>query len=315
MTNPYLTSEFMASLKYRGFLPNTPATSSNSELLRLATEEARTYIMALLKSVREEYGVYSTDVDLEAGTDTYTIPVRASGQALRHVAYVDSTGYEIPLNAVDPANRSLDFGRQTTGEPAAYVLQGNHLIVLPTPDAGYTLRLKYLARPNRLVYPTAVGQITAINTGTRACTLQIPEYTDLNGVLVDADATVPDTFTSNATYDFVRGEPGFESLAIDQSATVASNVLTFSSALPDDLAVGDFVCLAGESPIPQIPVECHELLAQRLAYKEAAVTTSPKAKALKVELDEMRKDVMTLLTPRVSSASRVMVYRHGPGFE
>ena len=61
----------------------------------------------------------------------------------------------------------------------------------------------------------------------------------------------------------------FQSLGDDLAITAMpdSSSLTFTETLPTDLAVGDYVALAGKSPIAQIPYEAHHLLAQLGAIK------------------------------------------------
>lgn len=298
MSNAYTATAQIASAKRRGWIPDSTGLTT-ADLLGLFNEEQRVYLTAVLKSVREEYLVREADHDvaLVAGQSRYRVPTRCVGAALRSIALLDSQSNPIPLTRVEPEN---DWRYPGTGSPCGYKLRGGTVQVLPVPSGGGTLRLGYLQRLSTIVDAEECGEITAINTGTHAVTF-------------NAADTVPDDFLLTARYDFVRGSSGFETLAIDQAPTaLAANVLTFSS-LPSELAVGDFLALAGETPIPQVPVECQYLLAQRVVVKILEATDSPRVKAAKAMLDEMKADVMALLSPRVTASSRVVVNPNGPG--
>lgn len=299
-TNYHTTTYLLASLKRRGMIPSTDEALATADFLALADEELQTYVVPLLMSVREEYLVAAKDHTITADDTTYAIPTRAIGGKLRDVAISDSSGQFHSLSRIEP-ERAADYG--TTGGPNGYKLQNNSVVLVPgASGSSDTLRLTYFQRPNRLVATSAVGEITAINTATRVVTC----------------SNVPTTFTTSETYDLVKGTPGFENHAIDQavsaSVTGASGTVTFSSTLPEDLAVGDFVCLAGESPVPQVPVELHPLLNQRVAFKVQEALGDPKAGLAKQVCDEMKKNVMTLLTPRSEGSARLIINRYGPGF-
>lgn len=304
MANPYTATAQIASAKRRGWIPDATGLTTE-DLLGLFNEEQRVYVTALLKSVREEYLVREADHDvpLVAGQSQYRLPSRCIGGALRSVALLDPQGCAVPITRVEPEN---DWRYPGTGSPVAFKLRGGAVQVLPTPSGGGTLRLGYLQRLSTVVSLEECGEITAIDTGTGEVTF-------------NAVDEVPTDFVVTAAYDFVRGGPGFETLAIDQTPTdVTANVATFAT-LPAELAVGDFLALAGETPIPQVPVECHYLLAQRVVVKILEATDSPRAKAARETLEGsdgkggMRGDVMALLSPRVTASSRVIVNPNGPG--
>ena len=296
MANEYLASEIITALRDRGLIPASDDTLNDARLLKLLTDENRTYVTALLKECSEEYLIKAYDQSVTAGTATYRVPTKAVGAALRRVCWVESDGTERPLDRIEPEQRQ-EYG--LTGTPVGYVFRGPNVDLVPSPDAAGTLRLYAQVRQSKIVASTAVGAITAINVGARQVTV----------------SSAPSTFTNNVLYDLVRGTPHFDDLTYDQSATIAGAVLTFANALPSGLAVGDYVCLAGETPIPQIQVELHPLLAQRVAYVGLmSLGHVQKARELKGVLDEMRADCKRILTPRDRGASRYIINRNGPGW-
>jgi hypothetical protein len=75
-------------------------------------------------------------------------------------------------------------------------------------------------------------------------------------------AALPSTIVNGSTVDFVQYKSPNDLLAFESTITgVAGTVLTFAS-LPNDLAVGDYICLANQSPVPLIPEELHPVLTQ-----------------------------------------------------
>jgi hypothetical protein len=299
VANAFTTTYLLESLKRRGMLPTTSETLDAEDFLLTADGEMQSYILPLLLSVREEYLVAEKDISIVSGTASYDIPARAVGSKLREVRILSGSDY-VALSRIEPERVETTAA---SAYPGGYKIQGNKLVLVPTPNTSGTLRVTYFQRPNRLVGTTSVGEITAINTGT--------------GVVTCSD--IPTTFTTSLTYDFIKGTPGFDSLNIDKACTAvttgASGTITFATAnLPSDLAVGDFVCLAQESPIPQIPVELHPLLAQRVTAKCLEALGDDKAVLAMQVSEEMRKGALTLLENRVEGAPRIIVNKYGPGY-
>ena len=113
--------------------------------------------------------------------------------------------------------------------------------------------------------------------------------------------------------DLVQANPHFDTLAIDQVITsVTTTAIIFSSTLPTRLAVGDWVSLQGQSPVIQLPLELHPLLAQRVANQ--CLKNSPHSEAYKNGLNEvlaLEKQAMHLLTPRIEKEGKKIVNRSG----
>lgn len=293
----FTTTSLLASLKRRGMLPSSADTLSTSDFLALATEEMRAYCLPLLVSVDEEYGVATYDVSVTSGTASYLIPPRASGDAARVVEFAQSGGTFHPLSRCSPVDAG-EYG--TSGGVQAFYFADDYVTLVPSPSAAGTLRIKYIRRPNALVATSAVAAVAAINTSTRTITLA---------------SSVPANFTTTVQYDFIRSKPGFPTLAIDMAASSVSALsMTFTTALPSDLAVGDYVSLAGESAVPQLPVEMHPLLAQRTKFACLEALGDPKASAALATCERMKKEILPLLTPRAKGNSRPIVNRFGPGW-
>lgn len=237
----YTTTDLVASIKRRAQIPDSQVTFSDAELLEMASEELEGTLVPLVMSAREDFFTTHVDYSTSAGR-LYRVPPRAIGGVVRRVCYVDSEGDEVDLPRV-----SLDL---LASAASGFVIRGNRiLLVEDVPEHG-TLRVYYPLAPGRLV-------------GTDECAF----VTSIDGTSVYTTGT-PASFVASRRYDLVCTQPGFERLAVDQVITFnGDGSLSFSDGVPEDLAVGDAVCLAGESPVPQLPAEWHPLLAQAVAVK------------------------------------------------
>ena len=301
-SNPYTTEALLRSLRLRGFLPQGSGFNT-ADFLQLASEEQSLYVMAMLKGIREEYVVATLDIVVTSVTVPF--PHRAAGAALRSVAWVVDSGNVPLLTRIEPELRNA---YPATGDrPTAFMFEGNNVILVPAATSG-TLRVQYQQRLSRLVLPDACGQISAINTGTRTVTLE----DDL-----PADFEVSQTYDYLSKYDFVSNAPNFIIRGMDYVCTSldsGAKTLTFSADLPDDLHVGDWLCNAGETPIPQLPAEVHTLLGVRTAEVSLQGQGSARYPAVHAATPQARADAMALLAPRSDSSPRVIVRRGGPGW-
>jgi hypothetical protein len=156
----------------------------------------------------------------------------------------------------------------------------------------------HYVRRNALVDVTAVGQITSINTSTMVLTLN----------------NVPSTFTTSVTYDLVKATPGFKNYVIDQVPTaVTASSITFS-ALPSGLSVGDYVCLSGESPIPQITYELFPLLIQKaLAVILRGINDIQGSAKAEQEITRLEESSRRLISDRVDESAKKIVSANNIG--
>lgn len=300
MANPYTTTELMNSIIRRGMLMKAPNALDTADYLAFADDEIRTSILPKITALDEEYKIADYDVAVSSSTAEYAIPPRAAGDALRQVLLKVGTDDFQPLSRVEPERRHY---LSQSGSVEGYVFEDGKIILVPSLSASGTLRLKHARRANRLVQTSAVGEIQSINTGTKTVT-----FTAAN----------PSTFSTSQTYDIIQGTPPFKTLAMDQTATaVTGSTVTFTNSLPTDLAVGDFVCLKEETPIPLIPLETHAYLAEKVAGKALHALGFPSWKDFLGpggSCDQMWSETVKILSPRDRAGSRYVVNFHGPGW-
>ena len=210
---------------------------------------------------------------------------------LRDVQLIDSN------DNITPLSRLFEEDKVSLNENAqGYFLKGNNIILSPTPSTTTgTLRLAYIRRPSALVLTTAAGEITSIDTG-------------LNQIVV---SSLPSTMTVNTEIDFVQGNSPYDLLETDSSITGVSGTTISFASLPDDLAVGDFIALSGESPVAQLPEELIQILTQSVL---CSCLSSKKDKSVEFEMQKLTqmKEILTnMLVPRVKSDDKKIKNNQG----
>jgi hypothetical protein len=289
----YTAVGLIQSAKRRGFFSSAPGYT-NLDWLATLTEQMRTPVVSFLKGLREEYIIAT--VDLTVTSNTVDIPARAAGAALRKVQWLYGDGQFRQLSRIEPELQPQWGTSQPQGiEPLGYMFQANQLILIPSPTSG-SVRLGYQLRPGTLVFTDAVGTITNI-VG--------------NALTISA---APSTFTSSKLYDLVSATANFQQLALDQAATVVGTTITLAVAPPTGLKVGDYVCLAGETPVPPFPTEIHDLIAQLAAAKVAQASGSTRYPEVQRGLDDLKAELSLLLSPRNDGSARPIVNRIGAGW-
>lgn len=294
----YTTTQLLATIKNKALIPTNQVTFTNPNILIIANEEMQTAIVPMIMAVREEFFVTYKDFTIsDLGTAAgYRIPTRAVGTKLRDLTYVNGTQeVQIPLMPEDEVNNQ-GSGYQTFNQFVAFI-RANKIFLKPATGLAGTLRQYFFLRSSDLVETNAVGRIDSIDTVLKQVVL----------------GNVPSTFTINTSYDFVMANPGFDILTQDITPTgVASSTFTFTD-LPVDLAVGDYLCLAGESPVPMIPVEYIPVLAQRVIVRilEALGDLNGVSTA-RAKLEELEKYAQGLISPRVEGEPKKIINNFSP---
>jgi hypothetical protein len=275
------TTRLVSQVTLKASLPDGRFT--DQEILNLASDALISEIAPMLVASREEYYVTTKDYTITAAQAAYAVPYRAMGATLREVKYVVDNR-QIDLIRFDPE----DIQDLQSGTPQGFYLQGNNIVLSPTPDATLgTLRVTYFLRPSSLVPVTECAVIT--NIAGNVLTI-----------------TTPTGWDTSDTFDIVQGSSGFVLKGADYAASaVGASSITLTGTLPTDIAVGDYVTLAGESCFPHIPADAHQLLAHLtvIGCLESMGDQTNLAVAVQ-RADSLRKAFTALLSNRVQGAPR-----------
>jgi hypothetical protein len=292
MSSPYTVDSLLPTLRLLPLMPSVQALFTDTDLTNILDFELSSKIISLIDEQSEEYFIYRKDIPYSTSIQVYKLPVRATGDKLRSVSFVDSNNNEIRIPRLRPEDTMSNVN--ATGlaiNPAlwGFYLENDSVVLYLGSIAGSSssfqfLRLRYARMPSTLVQEAACGQITAI-TG--------------NVVTV---GNVPTTFTTSVLYDIVSNSPQMfvsqgDDLAI---ATIAGNNITFT-ALPPTVQIGDWVCLAIQSPIPQIPFKPgFQFLLQLAAAKCLEIHGDTQGFNVAMSQAADMKDLfIAVLTPRV----------------
>ena len=281
MAQDYTTTALIAQVKNLTHEPTSSKSFTNDDFLAHADFVLQGELVPLIRSVREDYLV---KLKKYASASTVYLPPRAIGMSISNVQLVVNNN----VNRI-PIVSTYDIDTYIGSPTDTFVcyFTGNILNILPTPTVG-EIWLYYFMRPGSLVLPSACAQITGIASNVLTC------------------SSVPSTMLVGVTTDIVSQIPGFETYQMDTAITaVTSNTITFADAVPSTVSIGDYVCIAGESPVPQLPVELHPLLAQMIAVKVCEANGyEAKFNQAMAKLAQMKETAMKLITPRNEQGPR-----------
>ena len=300
------TDKIIASIKRRTMMPESSITFSKDDLIEFLNEEMSIGVVPSILQMRDEYLVYRDIVAIQSGVSIYPIPSRAIGNKLREVAYSDDTVNEYNMTQIELDNKiSNNFLSQGGFYASQFYIQGSDIHLHPSNFnySGY-LFIYYYMRPNFLVQDNKVAVITEIEKNSQG---------ELTGkIFLDNIPTTYASVSSGITtikateFDFISSNSPNKILAWDIPGSINSeeHSITISpSSIPTDLKVGDYMPVAGETCVPNIPTELHPILAQRVALRvlEALGDSAGLANA-KAKLDEMEAKTGVLIDSRVEGS-------------
>lgn len=294
MAANYTTVDLLNSIRRRGSIPTTTNSNnvnSTSNLLELATEEFHNTLLPIIMSTREEWYVWDDSQAITANQSDYRINPRAAGLVQRDLLIKEGSWQ----NSISPIPRE-DVSYTGTGQPESYYLEHNNVVLYPTPATTIgTLVMPIYLRPSELVETTACAQISAIDTDTGVVTV----------------SSIPSAWTNADSFDLIRNSYPFEPHAINQTATTVSGTDVTFSSLPTNLAVGDWITLADETCLPQLPREFQSVLAQLVVVRALeAIGDREGSKQAYANSQGMLENALKLITPRVHGERKVVRSRN-----
>lgn len=296
------SDELLKSIKRRAVTPASQNLFEDQDFLDFATEEIDSHIVPMINTQQENYFLVSQDVEIIPGQSKYAIPYRATGNKIKDVSYVSSTTpskinkmSEIDLGEV------YDISSYTTSYPYSYYTSSNEICLVPeTNNFVGTLRFSFYLRTNSLVPMEEVGVITAIDTNLGIVTVE----------------EVPEKFLATELYDFIMERSPHKIITYDNPVTTVNKdtkEITFGPGLlPASLRVGDHLCLATETGIPNVPSDMHNLVAHRAAARIlSAVGDTEALQVAEAQSQILNKAAADLVENRVETSQKKIVNRSG----
>ena len=298
MAKDYTAQKLAESVKRRASMPTSQSLFEVSDLVAFMGEEIQSTIAPEMSAVREEYFIHIEDVPIVTTQESYVIPNRAMGNALRDIDLLDPSGNEINLPRLDPTILKTNPS-QTSNRLFGFYVQNEKVFIFPNADSfgGYFVRFRFKRRTSDLVTKTESPQIAAINTALKQITVSV----------------TPSGWTTATEFDFIANVSPFVSKGDDRTiSAIGGNVLTFDATLPTDLAVGDWVAEANFSPVPQIPYIAFNWLSQLTVVRalEALGDNKGLENAYKAEA-RMRNEFIKIITPRTQGSPQKINNRNG----
>lgn len=289
--------ELVASVKRCVTIPASQSLLQDVDILAMADEELASKCLPMIVAQRQEYLVYEqAPIDMVPGQERYDIPPRAAGRTIRELHIRDHTNFEwnLPLVNLEDANQWTRLG-----QPTGFYFNADDIVIVPMPESGTTWQLLmwYEVRPSRLVPLNQAGLVTAING---------------NQVTIAAS---PSTFVSGAKVDMLKGTSSGWFKALDRTIVDNTlNVLTFATAadVPDTLIAGDYIALAEQSPVMQLPDEMFTYLRDLTAIRVLeAVSDYEGAAVIKERSAALRQELARLFAPRTQGENTKIIHRNG----
>tara|TARA_R110000824_G_scaffold71080_5_gene182187 strand:- start:1296 stop:2237 length:942 start_codon:yes stop_codon:yes gene_type:complete len=286
----------LAGVKRRAVVPTNQVTLDDDDILDFIDDVIKVHVVPLVDSVNGEFFVTSELDALVASQDNYDIPYRSIGRTLRDLKIKNTTSlntrncpYIEPEDIHLYSDTALDFG---------HYFKGDQIYMVPsvpsTFNAAESLEKWYKIRPSSLI---------KLNNAAKVVSVSSPNIT------VDAAGDV----VTGSVIDFIKGKSGNSIYSIDKTCTnVSSTTFTFAAAdIPTSLVAGDYIALAGFSPvITMIPDECSPWV-ERLAAREVllAIGDDIGADKLAPGIAQERTNLLQILEPRNEGEPKIIINR------
>lgn len=295
------TARLLRGIKRRITVPANQQLIDDPGMLELADDIMKDYMVPLIVSTRQNYFVVTDTQTVTESQAAYDIPYRYVGRTLRDIKYsYDGTSTGIKdLTMVALEDEHL-FAQE--GQPGAFYFKGDQIVLVPAPidDTQYIQFWGELA-PSLLCETDDAAQITAVSAGVSTTTVTV--------------SSLPSTMTAGVDIDFVQGKSGCRILAFDKEiSSIGTLTLVFDNDdVPDALAAGDWIAIAQQTPILQVPDECYPLYETKVCARVLFAVGDFEG-STKLDNDDAVKQetsLKKLLEPRIQGAQTKIVNRNG----
>ncbi len=303
----FTTDELLRRVRLLAFLPDAGGPT-DAELLEVANDELRTLVAARLAAAREEHWVKTEDVPIVAGVRRYRLLRRALGRIVRSVRLVEqSTQRVIDLHENSDAPTGSYVGASWAAGMNVYYWEDDFLVFPIQPPTGWSIRIRYLRRPSRLV---KASECAAIEYAASTTSLHV--------------TSSPATWPGGYYLDIVRGDAPFDLSYVDLVLSGGAGTTTINLVPDTPIVVADFVdlvtypndradylCPRDTTCYPQLPEELHPVLVAAVARRALeAVRDKEGAELARATLAERAKAASDIIEPRNEERSEPLGSRY-----
>lgn len=246
------TDDLVTAVRRKGQIPDA-SDYTDAEILAEADDVISGRLTEAIAGLSNGFYVRCLDITMVAATARYALPTRAVADTIEHVAVLQSDGTERPLSRL--RNSDAMYVTGSSGTPYNYTIEGADLLLYPIPTTAETIRVRYMLRRSTLVTTASCAAVSAI-------TLVSYQLTSL---------VKPSGFAADVACDVIRPTVPF-------TTALFSGVLDTVSAPPSpynylfdggtdlsSVAIGDYICIAGNTCVIQLPIELHAALSNATA--------------------------------------------------
>lgn len=261
----YKTEDLITSAKRSEFFPVSQNTFTDpGDLIAFANEEYATKLLPFMLTNRQDFFLNNKYTSIINNLNHYALPSRAAGNSFKDLFYLpdaNNLGYKYTIPKIEV--HEIAKYSFLSGVPIGFHMQGDEVVLLPTPNSSTgLLQFYYFRRPSTLVPTTSCTKITAISNvgGTATFTVDTDLTSSLSvGSLVDFQAMTSPSL------------PWADDVAVtaitSTSIAVAASAITNEGSILEPI-VGDYICPAGQSLLPQgLPQEFHPILAEMICFR------------------------------------------------
>lgn len=319
------SAELIERVRRKVFM--TSATHPNFDdltILQELNDTMTTLFERAIVETRSGYWLQTLDVAVTSGRSNYRLPPRACGFEKLEIGQGAPARFS-SLHEVSEAHAAL-FERPSNqlGQPSAYVIRGDQIVLLPTPDnSSYTIRIYYYLRPSRLVLPQSVGVGGVGGTVRGTVTVVTPSTgVSADGVTVDTQpfnqelaSPVAITFGNSPRLDIVHPD-GWHELAVVSGlvTSLVGTAIGFTAgtfgpvgAGGSEVLLGDFVRSPEQTDWPCIPDDFHVCLADATAVRiMTSLNMSQKASMLASSVSADLTRFQSLIAARVKDEPKTI---------
>lgn len=297
------------SVRKRTMTPDDTSIFTDQDILDIVNEELDAQVLMDLLSLHEEHLTVHIDIPRN-DSGIYDIPYRAIGNKIRDVSLVTTGDYIYELSQIS-IGELPDHNGVTSYDAYLdrFYVESNQLKLINPTRSYKAIRVYFYIRPNVLTKVKEAGIISEIGTPNLE-----------NDTVLIRMSQSGRAFSSSSILDIVgKRTPNkikaYDLTPVEVNTGSAPFVIFKYSEIQDiysELIVGDYVTLAEQSPVPNIPTEMHPVLAQAAAIHilEALGDTEALNNA-QTRMEKLSKSVQSLVDDRVELAPKKIKPRHG----